>query len=257
VESLGKESRVPRMLVLAASVLVVGGVVAYAATRPTAPPDGDPVIAVSDAGVDGSVIVPEDLGLETDAGPAEVAEVAEVADAGTQTARPTTSMAVTALRGAKRRVVFRPTPQNVQIAVDDGPFQAYGPDFREVELLPGAHRFRFRGSCCDELDQRIHIRPGREPFYLTRRLTFRPALLMVRSNVMPAVVDVAAKGDAPAARGRAGTLLQVRLGGPEEVRRLTVTGEGGGVYTDNVRLHAGRPTQVRAQIDAPTEGGSD
>jgi len=194
------------------------------------------------------------LGVSEDAGPGDLGVPS---DAGRRTARPLTSMAVTAPRGAKRRVIFRPTPQNVQIAVDDGEWRAYGPDFREVELLPGAHRFRFRGSCCEELDQRVYIRPGREPFYLSRELDFRPALLMVRSNVMPAVVDVAASGDAPAARGRAGTLLEVPLGGPEEVRRLTVTGEGGGVYTENVRLHAGRPTQVRAQIDAPSEGSSE
>jgi tRNA A-37 threonylcarbamoyl transferase component Bud32 len=253
VESLGRESRRPQILVAVAAVLLVGGVVAYAATRPGTPPEGDPVIEVTDAGVDAS-IAPEDLGVEADAG-SEVAEATP--DAGRRTARPNNSMAVTALRGAKRRVVFRPTPQNVQIAVDDGEFRSYGPDFREVELLPGTHRFRFRGDCCEVLDQRVYIRPGREPFYLTRRLQFRPALLMVRSNVMPAIVDVAAKGDAPAARGRAGTLLHVRLGGPEEVRRLTVTGEGGGVYTENVRLHAGRPTQVRAQIDAPPGGASE
>ncbi len=254
VESLGKESRAPKLVVLAAAVLVLGGVVAYAATRPAPGAQGDPLVEVSDAGMDGATLVPEDLGIEVDAG-AEMADA--MVDAGRRTPRPLTSMAVTAPRGVKRTVVFRPTPQNVQIAVDDGPFRAYGPDFREVELLPGAHRFRFRGSCCEELDQRIYIRPGRDPHYLTRQLQFRPALLMVRSNVMPAVVDVAAKGDAPAARGRAGTLLEVRLGGPEEVRRLTVTGEGGGVYTESVRLHAGRPTQVRAQIDAPQGGGPD
>jgi len=253
VESLGARSHGPKIAVAAAVMLVLGAALAYAATR-SDDPTTIPPVAAEDAGVDAATeLVPEDLGIESDAGQAEP----EVADAGTRSeVRPITSMAVTAPRGSKRRVVFRPTPQNVEIAVDDGPFRAYGPDFRDVELLPGAHRFRFRGSCCEETDVRIQIRPGREPFYLQRSLEFRPALLLVRSNVMPAVVDVAATSDAPAARGRAGTLLQVRLGDADEVRRLTVTGEGGGVYTESVRLYAGRPTQVRAQIDAPGEGGS-
>ncbi len=254
VESMGAASRRPKIAIAIAAIVVLGAVGAYAAATRPADPELPAVVDVEDAGVD-AAIEPEDLGVEVDAGEAEETPVA---DAGRPSKlQPITSMAVTAPRGVKRRVVFRPIPQNVQIAVDDGEFRPYGPAFREVELLPGPHRFRFQASCCEPMDLRIQIRPGREPYYLERTLQFRPAFLLVQSNVMPAVVDVAASSGAPAARGRAGTSFYVPLGGPEEVRRLTVTAEGGGVYTENVRLYAGRPTQVRAQIDAPGEGGSD
>jgi hypothetical protein len=89
---------------------------------------------------------------------------------------------------------------------------------------------------------------------LQQELEFRPALLIVRSNVLPARVEVAASDDAPAARGSAGTLLRVPMGSAVDTRRLTVTADTGGVYTGLIRLQAGKPTQVQARLSGGEPG---
>ncbi|MBO6935394.1 MAG: protein kinase [Deltaproteobacteria bacterium] len=248
VESMGTASRRPKIAMAIAAVLVLGAVGAYAATRPSDPTDIPLRTDVEDAGVD-AAIVPEDLGVEIDAGETEEAPVA---DAGRPSKlQPITSMAVIVPRGLKRQVVFRPTPENVEISVDDEPFRAYGPGFVSVELAPGTHRFRIRGECCQELDQRVHIRPDREPYYLVRSLQYQPARLIVRSNVVPAIVTVTS-GGRTLARGPAGEFLRVPLGTENnQLVRLTVTAEGRGVYTDDVRLKAGELMEVQARIDSP------
>jgi len=125
-----------------------------------------------------------------------------------------------------------------------------------VELEPGTHRFRIRGECCEALDQRVHIRPGREPYYLVRSLQYKPARLIVRSNVVPAIVTVT-RGGRTLARGPAGEYLRVPLGTENDpLVRLTVTADGRGVYTDDVRLKAGELMEVQARIvDSPSRGG--
>ena len=157
---------------------------------------------------------------------------------------------------ATREVVFRPSPQNVQIAVDDQPYRSFGPAFRSVELPTGVHRFRFEGGagCCEPLDLRVDVTPAREPLVLARTLDFRPALLVVRSNVLPATVRVASHGDTPSAEGSAGTPLQVPLGGASEVRRITVTGAEGQTFTGLIRLEAGKPSQVQVRLAPGAEG---
>ena len=147
-----------------------------------------------------------------------------------------------------RTVVFRPTPQNVSIAVDDGPPTPFGPAFHEVELEPGRHRFRIFGAadCCLDTDFSLTVPPGREPFVLARTLEFRPARLYVEANV-PADVVV----DDGAVRGRSRSIISVPLGrSVEETHRITVTAPGHQPFTTTVRLKANVVATVEADLAA-------
>lgn len=242
VDRIGRPDRRPAIAVGVAAV-VFSAAVAFAAW----PSSVDPVVldpidihaeidaALADASFDSFV-----LDISADAG----------RDSGASTIGPTKIRATPLPFRGSRLVQFRPTPARVEIAVDEGEFQDFGPGFREVELPVGVHRFRFRSptGCCEERDVRLTLRPDEEPYVLTQALDYRPALLIVRANILPARVSIAAEGDAAGAEGPAGGALRVPLGSASEVRRITVTAEGHEDYTTQVRLQAGEAQEVRANL---------
>ncbi len=190
---------------------------------------GDNASNDEDAGAEDAAT--EDTGAEDGA-----AEDSASEDTGPRRPRPRTP----------RRVVFQPTPRNVSIAVDDGPLRPYGPGFREIELSPGRHRFRIVGAenCCEDLDFVQTIPSGSGPFELRRTLAYRPALLVVYSDVLPAEVSVAPAGNAQGASGTAGTPLRVPLGARRQSRRVTVSAAGHTPISRNVELRAGTANRV-------------
>jgi peptidoglycan hydrolase-like protein with peptidoglycan-binding domain len=151
---------------------------------------------------------------------------------------------------APRRVVFRPTPQNVLIGVDGDEPRPFGPSFHETELSPGRHRIVFKsgGDCCLDTEFTVKIPPGPGTTVVARRLPLRPAGLYVVTNV-PAAVKV---GDG-AVKGRAREVLRVPMEDDfEQVVRLTVTAPDHADYTGGVRLRAGRVAEVNVRLE-PSE----
>ena len=55
-----------------------------------------------------------------------------------------------------------PIPANVSIGIDGAAPRAFGPSFREVELEPGVHRFKFVGAhdCCIDEEVSVKVPPG-------------------------------------------------------------------------------------------------
>ena len=147
-----------------------------------------------------------------------------------------------------RRVVFRPSLANVEIAVDGGALRAFGPSFREVSLPPGRHTFRVVGGadCCIERTVARDIPPGDEPFELPLALEFRPASVYVVANTLG---DVLVSGGAAPVRGRTRAILSVPMSRAEDTLRLTVTAEGHRVYTGVVRVRAGQIAEHRATLE--------
>jgi serine/threonine-protein kinase len=157
--------------------------------------------------------------------------------------------------GGKRTVVFRPSPMNVTIRVDDEPARNYSPSgFHSVELSPGLHRFRLAPGegaqgCCEPLDFSVRIPPGSGPHVLAKRLPFRPARLYVVSN-HPADVLV---GNGKA-RGRTRELIAVPMDAFATGMPITVTRPGFVPYTSSVRLRANQDATVSVELEEAAGG---
>ena len=89
-----------------------------------------------------------------------------------------------------RRIVFDPFPANVSIGIDGGDLRPFGPSFRDIELVPGLHRFKFVGAheCCIDEEISLKIEPGEGPVTIEKRLRFRPAMLYVVTETPANVV---------------------------------------------------------------------
>ncbi len=154
-----------------------------------------------------------------------------------------------------RLVIFKPRPQNVAIGVNGAPPQDFGPRFRQVELAPGSHRFRFVGgeNCCEDLETSVYIPPGTAPFELRRTLKYKPARLIVRSQVAaPTRIEVL-RGEEAGAQGASNEIFSVPMGSMEELRRFTVTSPGYKTYTSRIRLRAGHLVQQRIRLERADE----
>ncbi len=157
-----------------------------------------------------------------------------------------------------RRVLFSPTPANVSIGIDGAAPRPYGPAFSEVTLAPGPHTFRIVGAadCCVDLQERVVIPAGAEPFTLRRRLQFRAARLYVIPNT-PGAAVVVNRGRAGGGSGRAREIFEVPMGLVSEIREITVTAPGYADYTGRVRLQAGQVTQQRVTLMASSGGETE
>lgn len=162
----------------------------------------------------------------------------------------TTAGAATGATGATgvqvkglRTVAFNPYPANVSISVDGGAPKLYGPSFRDVELEPGPHRFRFVGAhdCCIDADFNVRVPPGVGPFAVAPRLKFRPAGLYVVSDT-PANVSI----DGGKISGRTRSVIQIpHLADLVEVHSIRVSADGHRDHTQDVRLQAGQVITVQ------------
>ncbi len=178
-----------------------------------------------------------------------VVAVAEDTGAGEDTGRSVTAMGTVTkvqppvLRGP-RQVLLLPNPRDVEISVDDAEFRQYGPDFNAVQLSPGRHRVRMRGSCCEELDFTFVVPPGpaSRPVRLSRTLPFKPAQLNVIASVEG---EVAVNGERV---GNTHTFNPVPMERIEERVQISVTSPGYRAYTTFRTLRAGTPETVRAAL---------
>jgi hypothetical protein len=145
-----------------------------------------------------------------------------------------------------RRVVFKPVPANVSIAVDDAEPKAFGPSFREIELSPGVHKFKFIGAheCCFDQEFQVEIPSTPGTTLIQRNLQYRPAGLYVVSRI-PANVSV----DDGKIVGRVRSVIQVpHRYGMIETHRILVTATGYKPYTQDVELKAGRVETVNVEL---------
>jgi hypothetical protein len=145
-----------------------------------------------------------------------------------------------------RTVTFNPYPGNVSIGVDGAEPRAFGPSFREMELEPGLHRFKFVGAhdCCIDEEISVQVPPGEEPFPISRRLKFRPAGLYVVTEA-PANVVV----DDGAVSGRSRSVIQISdMSDLVETHHIRITSEGHEDRIQDVRLQAGQVVTVEVPL---------
>lgn len=254
LQLLERLGRGDRRIVYAGAVAVLVGATALAAILwPRAPVDPPPDAladaGTSDAGLDAATL---DAALAVEPEPDAALDANATPDAGAIDA----GNAITPEPDAGRRrppstaarlVEINPSPQNVRVSVDGAPAREWGPRFRNVELPPGLHTFRFDApsGCCEPLELQVRIPPGDDPYPLPARLPFRPARLYV--TAMPADVEVlAGRGDA--ARGRTRAVISIPMATAEEVREFRVTAAGHEVYTSRVPLRAGELKTVSAEL---------
>jgi serine/threonine-protein kinase len=145
-----------------------------------------------------------------------------------------------------RHVILRPEPANVSISIDGQAPRDFGPSFRELDLLPGQHVFKFKGAhdCCVDEEFRVDILPGTSPFVVTHRLRFRPAGLYVVSNTPANVVVGNGK-----ASGRTRSVIQVPQ--PDDMYAnhvVHITGEGHEPVHTEVRLRAGQVETIEVTL---------
>lgn len=153
-----------------------------------------------------------------------------------------------------RRVVFSPTPANVSIGVDGQKPRPFGPSFRQVELLPGEHRFRFVGAhdCCVDDEFTRVIEPGSEPVVIDHRLSFRPAGLYVVTNVLANVTV-----DGGQVHGRARSVIDVPQSALMESHTVEVTAKGYMLEQRSVQLRAGEVREITLELRRQEPGERD
>jgi hypothetical protein len=145
-----------------------------------------------------------------------------------------------------RRVVFDPFPANVSIGINGGDPRAFGPSFRDTELVPGVHRFKFLGAhdCCIDEEISMKIEPGEGAVTIEKRLKFRPAVLYVVTET-PANVVV----DEGRVAGRSHSLIEVGdMDALTESHSIKVSADGHNEHTQVVRLRAGQVVTVPVQL---------
>ncbi len=250
--TIGRRHLRRRVLSMSALALALtAALVAGAVLWPTSPETTKPEIVAS-GGQDAAVIAilaSGSLVLENDDGGEPWRDSGELAIAATENREDSAGVGLQTKRGdssALRKVVFRPLPQNVTIAIDDGAPREFGPSYFSADLAPGPHRFRVTGKfdCCEDKDESIDIPSGRGAFSLPLALAIRPAMLLVKSNV-PANVEVGND----LASGRALAVIPVPMRGLQLVLPITVTAAGHRVYTTRMTLRAGQLLELEVSLD--------
>jgi serine/threonine-protein kinase len=252
VQRIGKRAARRRLLAragsIAAACCVLGAAIyAVAASNPAVParpPDG-PREQPIQRSAPVTATTPRPRTLPTTTTPKPPARPRREGN-GSRPNRPAAGEAGGAASGP-RKVTFNPYPGNVSIGVNGAEPRAFGPSFREVELEPGLHRFKFVGAhdCCIDEEVSIKIPPGDEPFAITRRLKFRPAGLYVVTDA-PANVVV----DDGAVSGRSRSVIQISdMSDLVETHHIRITAEGHEDKVQDVRLQAGQVVTVEVPLN--------
>jgi len=251
IENIGRRDRNKTLLMGVGVVVALGtiGALAYGwGGGGTTTADDD----LPDAGAIAAEA--EDGGM--DAGDEDAALAVVVEDAG-EDAGLTAGGAVTKVRPpvvnrGPRVVRLLPTPRNVEIAIGDAEFRAFGPGFTEVDLVPGRYRVRMRGACCQDLDFHFTVPPGPGdvPVPLARQLAFKPAQLNVISSVEG---EVLVNGERV---GNTHTFNAVPMERMREQVQISVTSPGYQAYTATRTLTAGEPTTIREATLEEASGSS-
>ncbi|MDD9972251.1 MAG: serine/threonine-protein kinase [Myxococcales bacterium] len=257
VQRLSRRSRVRRVGLSAVAICAAGGVVAALVglreeSRPSVA-KAPPLEVVAPLPKPAKRLVPEPSGQQhaattssRDQAPLVQPQASErVAPGGAQRA---SARGETRGRDGPRSVRFRPFPANVSISVDGGPAKPFGPSFRQVELSPGRHTFKFMGAhdCCEDLEFEQVIPAGPGTTTVARSLEFKPAGLYVVTE-RPANVSV----NGGAVRGRTRSVLQV----PHERALLQthvviVSADGFEPFRASVQLRAGQVKTLEVPVTA-------
>ena len=262
VQRIGRRAARRRLLArvgsVAAACAVLGGAIyALAASGPPLPPappaatarDGQPVRRTAPSTGTGSR--PRATPAPAKATPKPTPPRRPNRDTGTA-GRPNRPAAGESGGEGPRKVTFNPYPANVSIGVNGAEPRAFGPSFREIELEPGMHRFKFVGAheCCIDEEVSIKIPPGEEPFAITKRLKFRPAGLYVVTNVPSATVVV----DDGAVSGGSRDVIQISdMSDLVETHHIRITAEGHEDKVQDVRLQAGQVVTVEVALSKRRE----
>jgi serine/threonine-protein kinase len=239
VQRIGRHSRLRRTALIGAAVTVAVaavGLLAYQRAAPTPAPSPAVQVRVPPAAAAPEPPTPEPA-LTPDDEPKQAPEAKR---------RPQPTKDRPARAGGPRRVIFRPFPANVSIGINGEKPRPFGPSFREVELEPGEHDFKFVGAhdCCVDAEFKVRIPPGDEPLTISRRLAFRPAGLYVVSDV-PANVIV----DGGKVSGRTRNVINVvGLENMVETHTIRVTAPGVTDHVREVQLTAGRVATVEVAL---------
>jgi serine/threonine-protein kinase len=145
-----------------------------------------------------------------------------------------------------RKVSFQPSPANVAIGINGQPPREFGPSFRDVELEPGVHRFKFVGGhdCCIDEEISVDIPPGPGTFTVAKKLRFRPAGLYVVTDTYANVIV-----DDGKVSGRTRNVIQVpEMESMTETHNIRVSADGYQDHTQQVRLKAGQVITVRVDM---------
>ncbi|HEX7478543.1 MAG TPA: protein kinase [Polyangiales bacterium] len=162
-------------------------------------------------------------------------------------ARPTVAALPRPSGNEPRHVVLRPEPVNVAVSIDGSLPRDFGPSFRELDLPPGDHIFKFSGAheCCVDGELSVKIPPGPGTTVVEHRLKFRPAGLYVVSNT-PANVVV----DGGSVSGRTRSVIQVpQAAGMFETHQIRITADGHQAVVREVRLRAGQVETIEVQLE--------
>jgi serine/threonine-protein kinase len=154
-----------------------------------------------------------------------------------------------------RHVVLRPEPANVAISVDGSLPRDFGPSFRELDLAPGSHTFKFVGAheCCVDEEITVKVPPGPGTTLVEHHLQFRPAGLYVVSNT-PANVVV----DGGNVSGRTRSVIQVpQPGGMFQTHSIRITADGHKEVVREVRLRAGQVETIDIEMEKSAEKSGD
>ncbi|MCP4674273.1 MAG: protein kinase [Deltaproteobacteria bacterium] len=247
VAGMSRQRRTRRIVEKAGLVLpiiIVIAAVVWAATR-RVPEVDDPLVAASN-------LNPR-AGFE-DAAPAREEKKPPAQDAGKRQEPPVVAPTTEQLtlksqppRVRKTRVVaFTPWPAAVEIIIDGKTRFPYEPANRKQVLSVGKHTISFVPNDLTRFEKqtwKIRIPPGDTPYSFRERLRWRPAKLLIESNVKAAVTVPGRATD------KVNNPFEVRIKkGPKEQVSVLVSAEGYIPRTKQVTITAGELVKTRVNL---------
>lgn len=168
--------------------------------------------------------------------------------------RPSSAHRDTARRAAKRDVIFTPHPMSVTIVIDGKEKFAFGPSERRRQLAVGRHTITFVPNDPRRFEKKtrhVDIPPGDKPFHIRERLDWKPAELLVSSNV-DTLVTVPGH-----TTGRTNQPFEIAIkSGPKNNVSIVISADGYVTQTRRASVEAGERTSVRADLAPKDRSGA-
>ncbi|MBN2342251.1 MAG: serine/threonine protein kinase [Deltaproteobacteria bacterium] len=147
---------------------------------------------------------------------------------------------------SSRKVIFNPQPMSVDVVIDDTKKFTFKATDRERELPVGTHVIKYVpiDNRLEPMTQTINLVPSEKPYTVAARLQWKPARLLVRSNVD---TDVAVNG-----RSLGKTNLPMELDikkGPNAQFRILLSAKGYHPIEKLVSVSAGKMTEIVVHLE--------
>jgi serine/threonine-protein kinase len=143
---------------------------------------------------------------------------------------------------AKREIVFTPSPMAVTIVIDGKKRFLFGPTNRKQLVATGRHTISFIPNNSKRFiaqTWKINVPPGNKPFHFRERLRWRPAMVIIRSDV-DAVVTIPGRSTHSANKP-----FRVSIkNGPKEKITVLISADGYIPITKQVTITAGEQTEL-------------